>query len=89
MNRELEDLDRFVVTACRRLGAGARFAAITFHSLEDRVVKHTLRSVEQAGEIGIRVLTKKPIRPGEAELERNVRARSAKLRVAERVVVAA
>jgi len=83
VNGELEDLDRFLETACRRLQPGGRLVVITFHSLEDRIVKHTLRSIAQRGETAIRVLTKKPVRPGEAELERNARARSAKLRAAE------
>jgi 16S rRNA (cytosine1402-N4)-methyltransferase len=83
VNRELEGLDDFLDAACRRLNPGRRLVAIAFHSLEDRIVKHTLRSIEQRGEIAIRVLTKKPVRPGEAELERNPRARSAKLRAAE------
>mgnify|MGYP001065650207 CR=1 FL=1 len=85
VNRELDDLDRFLHAACRRLRGGARIVVITFHSLEDRIVKHALRSIEQRGEIGIRVLTKKPVRPGEKELVRNPRARSAKLRAAERL----
>jgi 16S rRNA (cytosine1402-N4)-methyltransferase len=89
VNRELDDLDRFLECACRRLRAGARLVVITFHSLEDRVVKHTLRSIAQRGEIGIRVLTKKPVSPGEPELARNPRARSAKLRAAERLEAAA
>jgi 16S rRNA (cytosine1402-N4)-methyltransferase len=59
-------------------------AIITFHSLEDRIVKHTLRAIQSAGEIGLQVLTKRPLVPSEAEVERNVRARSAKLRAAER-----
>ncbi len=85
VNRELDDLDRFVEAACRRLRAGARFVVIAFHSLEDRIVKHTLRSIAQQDEIGIKVLTKKPVVPGESELGRNPRARSAKLRAAERL----
>jgi 16S rRNA (cytosine1402-N4)-methyltransferase len=89
VNAELEGLDGFLVTACRRLADGARLAVVSFHSLEDRIVKHTLRTIEQQGEAGIRVLTRKPVRPGEAELERNARARSAKLRAAERVQRAA
>ena len=83
VNREIEGLDAFLDTACRRLNPGRRLVVIAFHSLEDRIVKHTLRSIEQRGEVAIRVLTKKPVRPGEAELERNARARSAKLRAAE------
>ncbi len=85
VNAELEGLDGFLETACGRLNTGGRRAVISFHSLEDRIVKHTLRSIEQRGEAGIRVLTRKPVRPGEAEIERNARARSAKLRAAERI----
>jgi 16S rRNA (cytosine1402-N4)-methyltransferase len=87
VNRELEGLDRFIETAVRRLRAGARLVAISFHSLEDRIVKHTLRVLEQRREAGstVAVLTKKPVVAGDAELEANPRARSAKLRAAERV----
>jgi len=84
VNRELDGLDRFLEAAVSRLRAGARFAIITFHSLEDRIVKHTLRGLERR-EALIRVLTKKPLTPGENEVQRNPRARSAKLRVAERM----
>ena len=84
VNRELDGLDRFLEAAVSRLRAGARFAIITFHSLEDRIVKHTLRALER-NEALIRVLTKKPLTPDENELQRNPRARSAKLRVAERM----
>ena len=82
-NRELEGLDGFVAVAARRLAAGGRLAVITFHSLEDRIVKHTLRALQADGAIVVR--TKRPIVPSEAEVERNPRARSAKLRAAERV----
>ena len=84
VNRELDGLDRFLEVAVSRLRAGARFAIITFHSLEDRIVKHTLRGLERR-EALIRVLTKKPLTPDENEVQRNPRARSAKLRVAERM----
>jgi len=84
VNRELEGLDAFLETAARRLAPDGRLAVITFHSLEDRVVKHTLRALQAAGEVGITVRTKRPVVPGEAEIERNPRARSAKLRAAER-----
>lgn len=83
VNRELEGLDRFLAAAARRLRAGARLVVITFHSLEDRIVKHTFRALAH-GPAPLRVLTKKPIVPGDAEVERNPRARSAKLRAAER-----
>jgi len=84
VNRELEGLDRFLADAVRRLRAGARLVVIAFHSLEDRIVKHTLRALEQRG-AALKVLTRKPILPTEVEVQRNPRARSAKLRAAERV----
>jgi 16S rRNA (cytosine1402-N4)-methyltransferase len=84
VNRELEGLDTFLAQAAGRLAPGGRLAVITFHSLEDRIVKHTLRSMQAAGEIGITVRTKRPMVPTEGEVERNPRARSAKLRAAER-----
>ena len=85
VNRELEGLDRFLEAAVRRLHAGARLVVITFHSLEDRIVKHTLRALERSGDAAVKVLTKKPIGPGDEEVLRNPRARSAKLRAAERL----
>ena len=84
VNRELEGLDVFLTQAARRLRPGGRMAVITFHSLEDRIVKHTLRSLQATGDIGLTIRTKRPVVPSEAEVERNPRARSAKLRVAER-----
>ena len=84
VNRELDGLDVFVRDVARRLNPAGRMAIITFHSLEDRIVKHTLRQIQAAGEIGLKVLTKRPIVPADEEVERNPRARSAKLRVAER-----
>lgn len=84
VNRELDGLDRFVQTIAHRLRAGARFAVITFHSLEDRIIKHTLRALDRTDAV-VRVLTKKPLVPSEEERQRNPRARSAKLRVAERL----
>jgi 16S rRNA (cytosine1402-N4)-methyltransferase len=84
VNRELEGLDRFVESAARRLRAGARLVVIAFHSLEDRVVKHTLRALHQKQGV-VQVLTKKPLIPRDEEVDRNPRARSAKLRAAERM----
>jgi 16S rRNA (cytosine1402-N4)-methyltransferase len=83
VNGELEGLDTFLGDAARRLADGGRMAVITFHSLEDRIAKHTLRALQDEG-IGLRIRTKRPMVPGEAEVERNPRARSAKLRAAER-----
>src|SRR6185295_11847758 len=60
VNRELDGLDRFVQSAARRLRAGARLVVITFHSLEDRIVKHTLRALQQRDSL-LQVLTKKPL----------------------------
>ena len=85
VNREVEALDEWLLAVCRRLKAGARFAVLTFHSLEDRVVKHTFRHLERHSDIKIRILTKKPLRPSEQEVSQNPRARSAKLRIAERL----
>lgn len=79
VNRELEGLEAFLETAVSRLAPAGRLAVITFHSLEDRIVKHTFRRLEQG-----RVLTKRPVGPGEEEVMRNPRARSAKLRAIER-----
>jgi 16S rRNA (cytosine1402-N4)-methyltransferase len=84
VNRELDGLDRFVESAARRLRTAARLVVITFHSLEDRIVKHTLRALHQRDAL-VRVLTKKPLVPRDEEVVRNPRARSAKLRAAERI----
>ncbi len=83
VNRELDEQDAFLVAAARRLLSNARLADITFHSLEDRIVKHTFRAMEKAGE-GLRILTKRPLVPADEEVARNPRARSAKLRAIER-----
>jgi 16S rRNA (cytosine1402-N4)-methyltransferase len=82
VNRELEGLDGFLDAATRRLADGGRMAVITFHSLEDRIVKHTLRALA-AEQAGLRIRTKRPLVPSEAEIGRNPRARSAKLRAVE------
>lgn len=83
VNRELDGLDGFLAAAARRLLANARLAVITFHSLEDRIVKHTFRAMEKAGD-GLRILTKRPLVAADQEVARNPRARSAKLRAIER-----
>ena len=85
VNRELEGLDAWLLALCRRLRAGARLAVITFHSLEDRIVKRALRRFEREAGAAIRVLTRRPLRPSAGEVARNPRARSAKLRAAERL----
>jgi 16S rRNA (cytosine1402-N4)-methyltransferase len=84
VNRELEGLDTFLTDASRRLLAGARLVVVTFHSLEDRIVKHTFRAIAAASETW-QVLTRRPLVPGDEEVARNPRARSAKLRAIERL----
>lgn len=79
VNRELERLDLTLARVGIWLKPGGRAAIISFHSLEDRRVKHAFRS-----DPGLKVLTKKPITASPEELRLNPRARSAKLRVAER-----
>jgi 16S rRNA (cytosine1402-N4)-methyltransferase len=83
VNRELEGLDEFLARATERLLAGARLAVITFHSLEDRIVKHAFRALA-APDGALRVVTKRPLTPADDEVARNPRARSAKLRAIER-----
>lgn len=80
VNTELDNLVRLLETAPAVLAPGARIAVIAFHSLEDRIVKQAF-----AGNPAYRVLTRRPIEPQPAETQKNPRARSAKLRVAERV----
>jgi 16S rRNA (cytosine1402-N4)-methyltransferase len=83
VNRELDGLDRFFIALAQRLKAGARLVVISFHSLEDRIAKHTFRALQHEGR-GT-VLTKKPVIAADQELEQNPRARSAKLRAIEGV----
>jgi 16S rRNA (cytosine1402-N4)-methyltransferase len=81
VNREIEGLGDALGAVAGCLALGGRMAVIAFHSLEDREVKLCFRRL--AGE-GFRLLTKKPVRPGEAEVSGNPRARSARLRAIER-----
>ncbi|HUF78813.1 MAG TPA: 16S rRNA (cytosine(1402)-N(4))-methyltransferase RsmH [Thermoanaerobaculia bacterium] len=95
VNRELAELERFVDEAARLLAIDGRVVVISYHSLEDRIVKHSLRDLAR-GEIDevtgrpraesriLEVLTKKPVRPSPAEIAANPRARSARLRAAVR-----
>ncbi len=87
LNEELENLRMVLETSWTFLKKGGRMCVISFHSLEDRMVKETFRKLEKGGEGGsvMRVITKKPITPSEEERNRNPRSRSAKLRCAERV----
>ena len=84
VNHELDDLRELMRIAPQLLKpGGGRLVVISFHSLEDRIVKDALREGAKQG--WYRVLTKKPVTASEAEIDRNPRARSAKLRAAERV----
>jgi len=83
VNHELDDLGALLEAAPRVLKPGGRLAVISFHSLEDRMVKDALRDGAREGVW--RILTKKPVTAGEEEIDRNPRSRSAKLRAAERV----
>jgi len=97
VNDELGQLERFLEPAIRSLKTGGRIVVISFHSLEDRIVKHTLRRL--AGRCTcppdfpvcrcnpqrvVEVLTSSPVRPDEEEIDRNPRARSARLRAAQK-----
>ena len=82
VNRELDGLDDFLVRTAGRLNPGGRMAVITFHSLEDRIVKHTFRALQSEG--GITIRTKRPVIPAALEVDGNARARSAKLRAIEK-----
>jgi 16S rRNA (cytosine1402-N4)-methyltransferase len=83
VNRELDDLRKLLESAPRVLKQGGRLVIISFHSLEDRLVKDAMRDGAHGGVY--RLLTKKPVVAGEDEVRQNPRSRSAKLRAAERV----
>lgn len=98
VNKELEILGKAIESAVNKLNPGGRIAIITFHSLEDRIVKNKYRELAEpctcpkefpicvCGKVStLKVITRKPIDPSETEVEENPRSRSAKLRVAERI----
>lgn len=96
VNQELQQLDAMMRSGLKRLESAGRLVVISYHSLEDRIVKNILRDAAR-GDVDpvtgrsrsetqvLEVLTKKPVRPSESEVERNPRARSARLRAARRV----
>ncbi len=87
VNQELEGLREFIEAAVRLTVLGTRFVMISFHSLEDRIVKrafHALASSDEGAPL-LSILTKKPVMASEDEVAANSRARSAKLRAAERI----
>lgn len=83
VNKELESLEIVLDKIHHYMMIGARIVIISFHSLEDRIVKN--KFIEKANQKLFRILTKKPITPRETEIEQNIRCRSAKLRSAERI----
>jgi len=85
VNRELEGLGLAVNKAVGFLNKGGRICVISFHSLEDRIIKFGFRQLSEAGEVGI--ITPKPLVPSESEVASNPASRSAKLRVAERLLI--
>jgi 16S rRNA (cytosine1402-N4)-methyltransferase len=82
VNRELESLETFLGKALSVLAPGGRVVLLAFHSLEDRVVKRAFQAWKRSGEAV--VLTRKVVRPSEEEVRANPRARSARLRAAEK-----
>lgn len=99
VNNELSSIERFTKASIERLKLGGRLAAISFHSGEDRIVKKIFKNLEKGcacppefpvcqcgGESQIKIITKKPILASEKEIKENPRSRSAKLRVAEKIV---
>lgn len=85
VNDELGSLKELLQKAMTALGSGGRIVIISYHSLEDRIVKWTFRENAQKTGGGLKIITKKPLTPGEEEIENNRRSRSAKMRVAEKV----
>lgn len=80
VNNEMENLERVLDDSPEYMETGARIVAISYHSLEDRIVKNKFRGNDR-----LKVITKKPYEPTDEEVERNTRARSAKLRAAEKI----
>ncbi len=83
VNHELDDLRALLRAAPQLLKPGGRLVIISFHSLEDRIVKDAFREGAKLGHY--RLLTKKPVTASDEEIDRNPRSRSAKLRAAERI----
>ena len=99
VNQELEALERFLDEAVNFLNPGGRLCILSFHSLEDRIVKERFKALARGCNCPphfpmcvcgktpqVSILTKKPVRPGQAEVQANPKARSARLRAAERLI---
>ena len=84
LNGELDALEQALPEAISMLKPGGRICVISFHSLEDRIVKYEFRRWDRREGL-LRILTRKPVRPGIEEVRRNPRSRSAKLRAAEKL----
>jgi len=82
VNREMEELGQFLLRTPATLSSGGRWVVLSYHSREDRMVKQAFQRLAQSGEM--KILTKKIMQPGEEEIQTNPRARSAKLRAAEK-----
>ena len=95
MNHEMRSLEKFLSGAAEALLPGGRLVVITYHSLEDRMVKNFIKAGNIRGEVEkdfygnvnapLRAVNRKPILPSEEEISSNTRARSAKLRIAEKI----
>ena len=85
VNQELEVLSKTIGQLIPLLKIGGRISIISFHSLEDRIVKNVFRDAQANSDYPVLVLTKKPILPTEEEISHNSRSRSAKLRILERI----
>jgi len=90
VNQELEALEKGLNQAIKVLENKGRICVISYHSLEDRIVKNIFKEAEREGKeqknYGLKIITKKPIRPSSEEVKDNSKARSAKLRVAEKII---
>jgi 16S rRNA (cytosine1402-N4)-methyltransferase len=86
VNREMEELGQFLSRTPATIIPGGRWVVLSYHSREDRIVKHAFQEAERQGTL--RVLTRHVIQPGEAEQANNPRSRSAKLRCAEKAAAA-
>jgi len=87
VNQELEHLQSALEQACGLLGFGGRLVVISYHSLEDRIVKHSMREEASGENARLKLINKKVITPSLAEIQFNPRSRSAKLRAAERITM--
>ena len=85
INDEVQELRNLLIKSENVLRLGGRIAVISFHSIEDRIVKRFFQGKDRSNESLLKVITKKPIKPSEEEIKNNPRSRSAILRVAEKV----